>query len=430
MSKSAIKNITAYQCLDSRGFPTVSATVELESGHCGTAAVPSGASTGEYEAVELRDGDKQKFHGKGVLKAIDNIKTKILPAVKGRDAANQAELDTLMIKLDGSDNKGNLGANAILAVSLAAAKAVAKLNNLPLYAHLGGSRATLLPVPLVNVINGGAHAANSLDFQEFMLVPHSGATFSDNIRMACEIFQTLKKNLVKKGMSVGIGDEGGFAPNLPSTEDSIITLMEAISDSGYQPGKDVALALDVAASEMFDDAKGKYVFKKSCKKEYSSAEMVAMYKGWAEKYPIVSIEDGLDENDWEGWNLLTKEIGSKVQLVGDDLFVTNVKRLQMGIDKKTANSILIKVNQIGSLTETLSTIALGHEHNYTTVMSHRSGETEDTTIADLAVATRSGQIKTGSVCRSERTAKYNRLLWIEAQLGSKAEMARPFAALK
>jgi enolase len=426
MSKSAIKNIFAYECLDSRGFPTVSATVELESGHSGTAAVPSGASTGEYEAVELRDGDKKRFHGKGVTKAIENIKTKILPAVKGKDAANQSELDKLMIELDGSDNKGVLGANAILAVSLAAAKAAASLSGKELYSYLGGDKGTLLPVPLVNVINGGAHAANSLDFQEFMLVPHSGATFSENIRMACEVFQTLKKNLVKKGMSVGIGDEGGFAPNLPSTEETIQTLMEAIADTGYQPGKDIALALDVAASEMFDDSKGMYVFKKSCGKAYSSAEMVAMYKSWSEKFPLVSIEDGLDENDWDGWNLMTKEIGNKVQLVGDDLFVTNVKRLQMGINQATANSILIKVNQIGSLTETLSTIALAHEHKYTTVMSHRSGETEDTTIADLAVATRSGQIKTGSVCRSERTAKYNRLLWIEAQLGARAEMAKPF----
>lgn len=424
---SKIKNITSYECLDSRGFPTVSATITLENGAQGTAMVPSGASTGEHEACELRDGDAKRFKGKGVKNAVDNVISKILPAVKGKDCLEQTEIDTAMLELDATENKTNLGANAILAVSLANAHAAANFSNKPLFQYLGGEKANLLPVPLVNVINGGSHAENSLDFQEFMLVPHMETSFAENIRAACEIFHTLKKILIGKGLGVGIGDEGGFAPDIGSSEDAILTLLDAISDAGYEPGKDISIALDVAASEFYNAETNKYVLSKSTKEELSAADLVNFYADWVKKYPLVSIEDGLDENDWDGWKQMTESIGKDVQLVGDDLFVTNTKRLQTGIDTKTANSILLKVNQIGSLTETLSTVNLAQSNNYTTVMSHRSGETEDTTIADLAVATSAGQIKTGSVCRSERTAKYNRLLWIESVLGSNAKIKNPFA---
>lgn len=426
---SKIKSISAFECLDSRGFPTISATVELENGALGTAMVPSGASTGEHEAHELRDEDAKRYKGKGVLKAIANLEKTLAPAVIGLDACDQQAIDQKLIATDGSENKQNLGANAILAISLATAQAAAASQRLPLFRYIGGEQATYkMPVPMVNVINGGAHAANSLDFQEFMLVPHSGKTFSENIQAASEVFHTLKKNLQKKGMSTGIGDEGGFAPNLKDAETTILTLLEAISDAGYEPGKDIALALDVAASEMYNRETGKYVFKKSSGESVSSDDLINLYAGWTSKYPLVSIEDGLDENDWAGWTKLMATIGNKTQLVGDDLFVTNAKRLQDGINKKAANSILIKVNQIGTLSETLQTIALAHEHQMTAVMSHRSGETEDTIIADLAVATACGQIKTGSVCRGERTAKYNRLLWIEKFLSNKAVMATPFKA--
>lgn len=424
--KSQIAKISSYECLDSRGFPTVAATVTLENGTTGCAMVPSGASTGEYEACELRDGDTKRYGGKGVLQAVENVESKIAPAVKGMDVLELATLDYKLIELDGTENKSNLGANAILAVSLAAANAGANFLNIPLFRYLGGNQARKLPVPLVNVINGGAHAANSLDFQEFMIVPHNSATFFENIRAASEVFHQLKKNLLKKGLSVGVGDEGGFAPNLNSAEEAIICLCEAITDAGYQPGEDISIALDVAASEFFDDKKNQYVFKKSSKEAYSSADMINLYAGWLEKYPLVSIEDGLDENDWDGWKAMTEKIGKQVQLVGDDLFVTNRKRLANGIEDNVANSILIKLNQIGTVTETLETINLAHENSYRSIISHRSGETEDTSIADLAVALGSGQIKTGSVCRAERTAKYNRLLWIEDFLGKQSYCAAPF----
>jgi enolase len=424
---SEIASIDCIECLDSRGFPTVAVAVELESGIRASAMVPSGASTGEFEALELRDKDSRRYGGKGVTKAIENIKNIIAPAIIGRSAINVPALDKLMIELDGTEAKENLGANAILGVSLACAHAGASFVDLPLFQFLGGIAARKLPVPLVNVINGGAHAANSVDFQEFMLVPVASDRFSENLRIAAEVFQTLKGNLKKKGLSTGLGDEGGFAPNLENAEAAIICLVEAISDAGYQPGKEVALALDVAASEFFDKSKGKYVFKKSTKEELSSSELVSLYADLCKKYPLVSIEDGLDENDWSGWQELTTKLGGEVQLVGDDLFVTNPKRLASGIEKKAANAILIKLNQIGTITETLEAIQLAHANGYATVISHRSGETEDTSIADLAVAVNAGQIKTGSVCRSERTAKYNRLLAIERTLGDYAIVENPFS---
>ncbi|MFM1848471.1 MAG: hypothetical protein RL417_1945 [Pseudomonadota bacterium] len=411
---SSIAHVTAYECLDSRGYPTVAATVTLKDGSAGSAMVPSGASTGEYEAHELRDGDTERYLGKGVLQAVTNVTEKIAPAVLGRDVVDQAELDRFLLELDGTENKSKLGANAILSVSLAAAHAGANFFHQPLFRYLGGVNARKLPLPLVNVINGGAHAANSLDFQEFMIVPQRSATFFENIRVAAEVFHHLKKLLNKRGLSTGLGDEGGFAPNLGSPVEALDCLMEAIQGAGYEPGRDVSLALDVAASEFFDEKSGQYVFKKSTKESFSSADMVALYSSWAEKYPLISIEDGLDENDWEGWQQMTEVLGSKMQLVGDDLFVTNKKRLADGIQKGAGNAVLVKLNQIGTLTETLETIQLAHDNNYRTIISHRSGETEDSTIADLAVAVGSGQIKTGSVCRGERTAKYNRLLWIEA----------------
>lgn len=427
MKSSAITSVTAYECLDSRGFPTVAATVTLHDGTQGSAMVPSGASTGEYEALELRDGDTSRYLGKGTLKAVEHIQEKIAPVVAGHDVLELAMLDRKLIDLDGTETKSRLGANAILGVSLAAAHAGANHLRIPLFRYIGGANARELPVPLVNIINGGAHAANSLDFQEFMIVPHVSSTFFENIRCASEVFHALKKNLKKKGLSTGIGDEGGFAPDLESPTAALETLMESISDAGYEPGKEVSIALDVAASEFFDEAKGKYVFKKSTKEEFTSADLVDLYAGWAAKYPLVSIEDGLDENDWDGWRLMTEKIGGNVQLVGDDLFVTNVKRLADGIAQGAGNAILIKLNQIGTVTETLESINLAHKNGYRSIMSHRSGETEDTSIADLAVATGCGQIKTGSVCRSERTAKYNRLLWIETFLAGASICNNPFA---
>ena len=424
---SKISDVNSYECLDSRGFPTVAVTVILEDGTCGSAMVPSGASTGEHEAHELRDGDEKRYLGKGTLRAVANAKDALGPAVKGISALDQTHIDRKMIELDGTDNKSRLGANAILGVSLAVAHAAANFLKIPLFKYLGGTNARRLPMPMINVINGGAHAANSLDFQEFMLMPHVSSTFFENIRAAAEVFHTLKKNLKKKGHSTGLGDEGGFAPNLNSSEEALDCLIEAITDAGYQPGSEFSLALDVAASELFDKEKGVYVFKKSTKESASASDMVALYDAWLRKYPIVSIEDGLDENDWDGWNMMTKELGSRVQLVGDDLFVTNPTRLAMGIEKGTANAILIKLNQIGTLTETIETIELAHDNSYRTVISHRSGETEDTTIADLAVATCAGQIKTGSTSRSERIAKYNRLLWIETALAGESKFVNPFA---
>jgi enolase len=426
-NSSSIASVTAYECIDSRGFPTVAATVSLVDGTQGTAMVPSGASTGEYEALELRDGDNERYLGKGVLKAVENIKEKIAPVVAGHDVLELANLDRKLIDLDGTETKSRLGANAILGVSLAAAQAGANYLRIPLFRYIGGANARQLPVPLVNIINGGAHASNSLDFQEFMIVPHVSSTFFENIRCASEVFHALKKNLKKKGLSTGIGDEGGFAPDLESPTATLQALVESITDAGYEPGSDVSIALDVAASEFFNEEKGTYVFKKSTKEEYSSADLVDLYAGWADKYPLVSIEDGLDENDWDGWRMMTEKIGDRVQLVGDDLFVTNTKRLADGIARGAGNAILIKLNQIGTVTETLEAINLAHKNGYRSIMSHRSGETEDTCIADLAVATGCGQIKTGSVCRGERTAKYNRLLWIETFLAGASFSTNPFA---
>jgi enolase len=426
MSPSKIAEVTAYEALDSRGFPTVAATVVLQDGTTGSAMVPSGASTGEYEAVELRDGDDARYNGKGVLRAVENVRATIAPVVRDHDVLDLFSLDRKLIDLDGTPNKARLGANALLSVSLAAAHAGANFLRIPLFRHLGGTNARRLPIPLVNILNGGAHAANSLDFQEFMIVPHISTTFFENIRCASEVFHALKKNLKKEGHSTGLGDEGGFAPDLKSSEAALEALMKAISDAGYEPGTQVSIALDVAASEFFDDAQGKYVLKKSSKEAYTSSQMVDMYAGWLEKFPIVSIEDGLDENDWDGWKELTTRLGPDVQLVGDDLFVTNVERLSNGIDQGIGNAILIKLNQIGTVSETLEAIHLAHENGYRSVISHRSGETEDTSIADIAVATGAGQIKTGSVCRGERTAKYNRLLWIETMLSGSSYSSNPF----
>ncbi len=428
INSSKINDLFAYECLDSRGFPTVAATVTLEDGSQGTAMVPSGASTGEHEAHELRDGDKGRYSGKGVLKAVENVKTEIKSALVGNDVLDLAAIDRKMIDLDGTPTKSRLGANAILAVSIACAQAGAAWSKLPLFKYLGGSHARRLPIPLVNVINGGAHADNKLDFQEFMLVPHGFSTFFESIRVASEVFHTLKKNLKKHGLATGVGDEGGFAPNLEGSEHAIKLLIQAISDAGYEPGKDVALALDVAASEMFDKAKGDYVFKKSTGDRLTAKQMVDQYESWASQYPLVSIEDGLAEDDWDGWKLITERIGGSVQLVGDDLFVTNISRLNRGIEEGCGNAILIKLNQIGTVTETMNAITLAHNSGYRSITSHRSGETEDTSIADLAVATGCGQIKTGSVCRAERTAKYNRLLWIETMLKGESMMHSPFVA--
>jgi enolase 1/2/3 len=411
---SLIEQINAREILDSRGNPTVEAEVTLIGGETGRAAVPSGASTGEHEAVELRDNDKKRYGGKGVLKAVKNINDLIARSLEGMDALDQAEIDEALIALDGTPTKSKLGANALLAVSLANARAAATYLEIPLYRYLGGASARTLPVPLMNILNGGAHADNNVDFQEFMVVPVGASEFREALRMGAEIFHTLKAVLKKKGYATSVGDEGGFAPNLKSNEEAVETILEAISQAGYSAGRDVMLALDPAASEFFD---GKaYVFKKSDKRKLSSDEMVAYWKSWAEQYPIISIEDGMAENDWDGWKTLTDEIGRSVQLVGDDLFVTNTEFLQKGIELGVANSILIKVNQIGTLTETLDCIELAKTRGRTAIISHRSGETEDAFIADLAVATNAGQIKTGSASRTDRTAKYNQLLRIEEDL--------------
>ena len=406
-----IDTILAREVLDSRGNPTVEAEIVLEGGSMGSAIVPSGASTGAHEAHELRDGGK-RYMGKGVLKAVDHIEEKIAPAICGLSALDQATVDSVMLDIDGTDNKSHLGANAILAVSMATARAAANGLGLPLYRYLGGPMATLLPVPLMNVINGGAHAANNLDFQEFMIVPHGANTFREALCMGAEVFHVLKGLLTHQGLSTAVGDEGGFAPNLSDSNVAGELLLQAIEKAGFKPGDQISLALDVASTEFYKD--GKYSYGGA---QYNSGEMVDELEKLVDKFPIISIEDGLAEDDWAGWDLLTKRLGKKIQLVGDDLFVTNTKRLQKGISGKIANSILIKVNQIGSLTETLSAIDLAKRSGYTSVISHRSGETEDTTIADLSVATRAGQIKTGSLSRSERVAKYNQLLRIEDELG-------------
>ena len=416
-----IVSIHAREILDSRGNPTVEADVVLASGARGRAAVPSGASTGEHEAVELRDGDNSHYLGKGVLKAVDNIESILAPELAGIDASNQRLIDATMIQLDGSENKADLGANAILAVSMATARAAAAALNLPLYRYLGGVNACILPTPMMNILNGGAHADNNVDFQEFMIMPVGAETFSDALRMGTEVFHTLKGVLKKKGYSTSVGDEGGFAPSLKSNEEAIAVILDAIQLAGYKPLEDIALALDPASSEFYNKETGRYVFKKSDKRELSSEDMAAFWADWSRQYPIVSIEDGLAEDDWDGWRHLTELIGDKIQLVGDDLFVTNTQRLQKGIEEKVANSILIKVNQIGTISETLDAIELGRRFGYTSIISHRSGETEDTFIADLAVATNAGQIKTGSASRTDRIAKYNQLLRIEEQLGQSAE---------
>jgi len=415
MLDTAIESIQAREILDSRGRPTIEAEVYLANGVVGLAQVPSGASTGSFEAHELRDDDKSRYGGKGVLKAVANVEHKIAPALANLDAIDQALVDQTMIDLDGSPNKSNLGANAILGVSLATAKAAAETLGLPLYRYLGGALANVLPVPLMNVINGGSHADNNVDIQEFMIVPVGAPSFKEALRWGAEVFASLAKVLKDKNLLTGVGDEGGFAPNLGSNQEALDLLMMAIEKAGYKPGEQVALALDVAASEFYKD--GQYTYDGVA---HSPAELIDYLDGLVSQYPIVSIEDGLHEDDWDSWVALTQKMGSKIQLVGDDLFVTNRTRLQKGIDLKASNSILIKLNQIGSLTETLDTIDLGKRNSYRSVISHRSGETEDTTIADLAVATRAGQIKTGSLCRSERVAKYNRLLRIEDELGDRA----------
>jgi enolase len=418
-----IVEIVAREILDSRGNPTVEADVFLSDGSMGRAAVPSGASTGEHEAVELRDGDKSRYLGKGVLKAVDNIRNEIEPALLGMDAMAQAEVDRKMIALDGTPNKGRLGANAMLAVSMATARASANCMITPLYRYLGGVHAHVLPVPMMNIINGGAHADNSVDVQEFMIAPHGAGCFSDAIRMGCEVFHNLKSVLKKRGYSTSVGDEGGFAPNLKSNEEAIEVILEAIGKAGYKVGEQISLALDPASSEYYDPAKAKYVFKKSDKRELSRDQMVEFWADWVSKYPIISIEDGMAENDWDGWKKMTDVLGKKIQLVGDDLFVTNPAILAKGIELGVANSILVKVNQIGTLTETLEAMRMAFGANYTAMVSHRSGETEDSFIADLAVATGAGQIKTGSASRTDRLAKYNQLLRIEQELGESASYA-------
>ena len=417
---SLIDNIVAREILDSRGNPTVEVDVYLDSGAMGRAAVPSGASTGEHEAVELRDGDKSRYLGKGVQKAVENVNEIICNELIDMDALEQVKIDRTMIELDGTENKGKLGANAILGVSLAVAKAAANELDIPLYRYIGGTNAKTLPVPMANILNGGAHSSAPIDFQEYMVMPVGSPTFKEGIRCVAEVFHNLKNILHDKGLSTTVGDEGGFAPDLKDNEEPLKVIMQAIEKAGYKPGDDVCIAMDPASSEFYDKNKKKYVFKKSDKRELSSAEMVDFYAHLVDNYPIISIEDATAEDDWEGWKILTEKLGKKVQLVGDDLFVTNVKRLQMGLDKGVANSILIKVNQIGSLTETLDSIELAKTHNYTSVVSHRSGETEDTTIADIVVATNAGQIKTGSASRSDRIAKYNQLLRIEEELGNRA----------
>ena len=418
-----IIKVIGREILDSRGNPTVEADVHLADGSIGRAAAPSGASTGEHEAVELRDGDKGRYLGKGTLTAVSNINTEIAESLLGMDAERQADVDRKMIGLDGTPNKGRLGANAILAVSMATARGAAQSQMTPLYRYLGGVGACILPVPMMNILNGGAHADNSVDPQEFMIAPHGAATFSEALRMGAEVFHTLKGVLKKRGYSTSVGDEGGFAPNLKSNEEALQVVLEAITKAGYKPGEQISIALDPAASEFFDKEKGKYIFKKSDKSERTSDEMVQFWAEWVRQYPILSIEDGMAEDDWAGWKTMTDVLGGKIQLVGDDLFVTNVERLARGIAEGIANSILVKVNQIGSLTETLETMRMASQARYTAMVSHRSGETEDTFIADLAVATGAGQIKTGSASRTDRIAKYNQLLRIEEELGASARYA-------
>src|SRR6266852_2673581 len=418
MASTTISEIRAREILDSRGNPTIEVEVRLADGAVGRAAVPSGASTGTHEALELRDGDPKRYGGKGVLKAVANVKDIIAPKLKGMDVACQAALDETLLALDGTENKSNLGANAMLGVSLAAAHAAAAAKRMPLYAYLAAG-AHILPVPMMNVVNGGRHADSNVDMQEFMIVPVGADNMADAIRMGAEVFHALAAVLKQRGHSTNVGDEGGFAPNLKSNEEPIEVILEAIAKAGYRPGADVSIALDPASSEFFEN--GKYVFARSDKSARSAEQMIEFYASWLKKYPIVSIEDGLAEEDWAGWKIMTRELGARVQLVGDDLFVTNPKFLKRGIDEQTANSILIKVNQIGTLTETLAAIEMARGAGYTCVISHRSGETEDTTIADLAVATGAGQIKTGSMSRGERTAKYNRLIRIAEEVGAKAQ---------
>lgn len=420
---SRIVKVFGREILDSRGNPTVEADVWLDDGSMGRAAVPSGASTGEHEAVELRDGDTKRYLGKGTRKAVQNIQGKIATAVKGMDAGEQEAVDRRMILLDGTPNKGKLGANAILAVSMAAARAAAVSHRMPLYRYLGGASASVLPVPMMNILNGGAHADNSVDPQEFMVAPYGAVNFTEALRMGAEVFHTLKSVLKKKGYSTAVGDEGGFAPNLKSNEEAIEVILESIEKAGYKAGKDIGLALDPAASEFYDTRKKRYIFKKSDKSERTAEQMVDFWAKWVKQYPIISIEDGMAEDDWKGWKLMTDVLGKKIQIVGDDLFVTNIERLSRGIQEGVANSILIKLNQIGTLTETFDAMRMAAAAGYTAMVSHRSGETEDTFIADLVVATGAGQIKTGSASRTDRIAKYNQLLRIEEELGSSAKFA-------
>ena len=420
----AIEQIVAREILDSRGNPTVECDVILEDGSMGTAAVPSGASTGEHEALELRDGDKSRYLGKGVRKAVLNVEDIIAPELIGQDGLDQVLIDSIMIDLDGTPNKAKLGANAILGVSMATARAAAEALLIPLYRYLGGAYARLLPMPMMNILNGGSHAPNNVDIQEFMIVPVGADSFAEALRMGAEVFHHLKKVLSGMGLVTSVGDEGGFAPNLEGNEEALKVIIQAIEAAGYTPGEDVALAMDAAASEFFKD--GKYVFAKSDGREMSAEQLIEIYADWVDKYPIVSIEDGLAEDDWTGWTAMNQRLGGQIQIVGDDLFVTNPERLAQGIEQGCANSILIKLNQIGSVTETLACIDLAKRNGYTQVVSHRSGETEDTFIADLAVAMSTGQIKTGSLCRSERICKYNRLLRIEQELEDTARLAQPF----
>lgn len=417
---SAIYHIQARQILDSRGNPTVEVDVYTENGSMGRAAVPSGASTGTHEAVELRDNDKTQYLGKSVNKAVENVNTTLAEQLKGMHIFNQNEIDAKMIDIDGTENKANLGANAILGVSLAVARAAAEELRQPLYRYVGGVNANLLPIPMMNILNGGSHADNGIDFQEFMVMPIGAESFSDGLRMGTEVFHHLKAVLKKQGLSTNVGDEGGFAPNIKSNEDALKYVLQAIEAAGYKPGEDIYIAMDAASSEFYDAEKKLYTFKKSGGDKLTSKQMVDFWADWCKKYPIISIEDGCAEDDWDGWQALTEKVGSDVQIVGDDLFVTNVNRLADGINKGAANSILIKVNQIGTLTETIEAVQMAHMHGFTSVMSHRSGETEDTTIADLAVALSCGQIKTGSASRSDRIAKYNQLLRIEENLGTSA----------
>jgi len=418
---TTIVHVEAREILDSRGYPTVEASVVLEDESCGEAAVPSGASTGEHEAVELRDGDAKRYHGKGVLKAVAFVNGEIAEAVMGLDAADQEDVDQTMIDLDGTPNKSRLGANAILAVSLATAKAAAQSCNLPLFRYLGGPKAHVLPVPMMNILNGGRHADNNVDFQEFMIQPWGAPSFREALRMGCECFHALRKVLQKRGYNTNVGDEGGYAPDLKTNEEALEVIVEAVAAAGFQLGKDMFIALDPACSELFDKKTGRYsLFKSAPQKSVTADELIDFWAGWCDKYPIRTIEDGLAEDDWEGWKRLTARLGDRVQLVGDDLFVTNTQRLKKGLEMGAGNAILIKVNQIGTLTETFAAIDSAMRHGWSVVISHRSGETEDTTIADIAVAANAGQIKTGSLCRSDRVAKYNRLLRIEDHLGPAA----------